>query len=94
LGGSVACRRAAAAAPDGRSIVAVAATARGGTVSRIVPEVARVTALRTDIDVVVTEYGTAELRGIAEGERARRLIALAAPDHRPGLERAAKERGL
>jgi acyl-CoA hydrolase len=94
IGGSVDFLRAAAAAPDGRSIVAVAATARGGTVSRIVPEVARVTALRTDVDVVVTEYGTAELRGITEGERARRLIALAAPDHRPGLERAAKELGL
>jgi acyl-CoA hydrolase len=63
-------------------------------VSRIVPEVARVTALRTDVDVVVTEYGTAELRGITEGERARRLIAVAAPDHRPGLERSAKELGL
>jgi acyl-CoA hydrolase len=94
IGGSVDFLRAAAAAPDGRSIVALHATARGGTVSRVVPEVARVTALRTDVDVIVTEYGTAELAGISECERARRLIALAAPDHRPALERAAKELGL
>ena len=94
IGGSVDFLRAAAAAPDGRSIVALHATAKGGTVSRIVPEVARVTALRTDVDVVATEYGTAELRGFSDGERARRLIVVAAPEHRPALERAAKELGL
>jgi acetyl-CoA hydrolase len=94
IGGSVDFLRAAAASADGRSIVAVESTAKKGTVSRIVPEVARVTALRTDVDVVITEHGTAELRGIPEGERSRRLIAVAAPDHRPGLERAAKELGL
>lgn len=94
IGGSVDFLRAAANSPTGRSIVALQATAKRGSVSRIVPEVARVTALRTDVHVVATEYGTAELRGISEGERARRLISLAAPDHRPALERAAKERGL
>jgi acyl-CoA hydrolase len=94
IGGSVDFLRAAAAAPEGRAIVALHATAKGGTVSRVVPEVARVTALRTDVDVIVTEYGTAELAGVSEGERARRLIDLAAPDHRPALERAAKELGL
>ena len=94
IGGSVDFLRAAALAEDGRSIVALESTARRGTVSRIVPQVARVTALRTDVDVVVTEHGSAELRGISEGERARRLIALAAPDHRPPLERALKEMGL
>ena len=94
IGGSVDFLRAAAAAPDGRSIVALHATAKAGRVSRIVPEVARVTALRTDVDVVATEYGTASLQGSSEGERARRLIALAAPEHRPALELAAKELGL
>jgi acyl-CoA hydrolase len=94
IGGSVDFLRAAAAAPAGRSIVALHATAKGGSVSRIVPEVARVTALRTDVDVVATEYGVAELHGVSEGERARRLIALASPDHRPQLELAAKELGL
>jgi acyl-CoA hydrolase len=94
IGGSVDFLRAAASSPTGRSIVAVNATAKGGTVSRIVPSVERVTALRTDVDVVVTEHGTAELRGCTDTERARRLIAIAAPDHRPTLELAAKELGL
>jgi acetyl-CoA hydrolase len=94
IGGSVDFLRAAAASPTGRSIVALHATAKRGSVSRIVPEVTRVTALRTDVDVVVTEHGTAEVLGISEGERARRLIDIAAPDHRPTLERAAKELGL
>ena len=49
--------RAATAAGEGRSIVALDATAKGGTVSRIVPEAARVTALRTDVDVVVVREG-------------------------------------
>ena len=43
-------------ARGGRSIVAMNATARGGSVSRIVPKVEMVTALRTDVDLVVTEF--------------------------------------
>lgn len=94
IGGSVDFMRAAAHSPDGRSIVTVNATARGGQVSRIVPQVQRVTALRSDVDMVVTEHGIAELRGVSEGERARRLIAVAAPEHRQRLLLAAKELGL
>jgi acyl-CoA hydrolase len=37
----------------------------------------------------VTEYGVAELDGCALAERARRLIAIAAPQFREALERAA-----
>ncbi|MEC7612713.1 MAG: acetyl-CoA hydrolase/transferase C-terminal domain-containing protein, partial [Pseudomonadota bacterium] len=58
-GGSVDFMRAAKASKGGRSIVAMNATARGGTVSRIVPQVDMVTALRTDVDIVVTEFGVA-----------------------------------
>jgi acyl-CoA hydrolase len=39
---------------------------------------------------VVTEYGTARLRGAPLAERADRLIAIAAPEHRDDLERAAR----
>ena len=38
--------------------------ARGGTVSRIVPKVEMVTALRTDVDTVVTEYGVAQVKDL------------------------------
>jgi acetyl-CoA hydrolase len=78
----------------GRSIVAFPATAKGGTVSKIVPTVQRVTALRADVDVVVTEHGQAELRGVTEGERVARLIGIAAPEHREQLRDSARQMGL
>lgn len=84
-GGSVDFMRSARASRGGRSIVAMNATARGGTVSRIVPKVELVTALRTDVDLVVTEFGVAKLDGIAADERARRLIDIAAPEFRDRL---------
>jgi len=61
-GGSVDFMRAAKASKGGRSIVALASTARRGTVSRLVRQVEMVTALRTDVDIVVTEFGVAELK--------------------------------
>lgn len=94
VGGAVDFLRAAAASPEGRSVLALPATAKGGAVTRIVPRVERVTGLGTDVDAVVTEHGVAELQGCTEGERARRLIELAAPEHRDGLRAAAVELGL
>jgi 4-hydroxybutyrate CoA-transferase len=88
-GGSVDFMRAAKASPGGRSIVAMNATARGGKVSRIVPKVELVTALRTDVDIIVTEHGVAQLRALSAVERARALIEIAAPEFRDGLREAA-----
>lgn len=84
-GGSVDFMRAARSSPGGRSIVAMAATARGGTVSRIVTRVEMVTALRTDVDMVVTEFGTARVRDLPLRERAHALIDIAAPQFREAL---------
>lgn len=84
-GGSVDFMRAAKMSPAGRSIVAMGATARGGTVSRIVPKVDTVTALRTDVDIVVTEFGVAELKDESLQSRAERLIEIAHPDFRDEL---------
>lgn len=84
-GGSVDFMRGARASRGGRSIVALTATARGGSVSRIVPRVEMATALRTDVDIVVTEYGVAELRRLPAQARAEALIAIAAPDFRDEL---------
>ncbi len=89
-GGSVDFMRAAAASPGGRSIVAMSATARSGSVSRIVPQVEMVTALRTDVDMVVTEYGCARLKGASLAERQQALIAIAAPQFRDELNHAVK----
>jgi acyl-CoA hydrolase len=52
-----------------------------------------VTTPRADVDVVVTEHGAADLRGCGLAERRRRLIAIAAPEAREVLERAAREEG-
>jgi 4-hydroxybutyrate CoA-transferase len=84
-GGSVDFMRSARASRGGRSIVAMNATARGGAVSRIVPKVEMVTALRTDVDLIVTEHGVAKLDGVPVAERARRLVEVAAPEFRDEL---------
>lgn len=89
-GGSVDFMRAAAASRGGRSIIAMNATARGGSVSRIVPRVEMVTALRTDVDMVVTEYGCARLRGVSLDQRRQALIAIAAPQFRDQLRDAVR----
>jgi 4-hydroxybutyrate CoA-transferase len=89
-GGSVDFMRAAKASRGGRSIVALNATARGGAVSRIVPQVGLVTALRTDVDTVVTEFGVAELKHASAAARADALIAIAAPQFRDALHAAGR----
>ena len=43
----------------------------------------------TIVDAVVTEFGVAWLRGQTLAERARRMAAIAAPEHREALERTA-----
>lgn len=84
-GGSVDFMRAAKASKGGRSIVAMTATARGGSVSRIVSKVEMVTALRTDVDIVVTEFGVAHMKALNHRDRVEAMIALAAPDFRAAL---------
>lgn len=76
----------------GRGIIALESTARGGKMSRIVPALSSgvVTTSRSDADVVVTEYGIAELRGRTLPERAKALVAIAHPDFRAALEAAAE----
>src|SRR3546814_2531885 len=67
----------------GLRIVALAATAARGTLSRIVlPGVAKgpVSLGRMDIDIVATEHGAADVRGLSPDARAEALVAIAAPD--------------
>ena len=89
-GGQVDFVRAGSRSPGGHSIIALPATAKGGTLSRITANLSGpVTTARSDVDVIVTEFGAAELRGQTLAERTRRLIAIAHPDFREELERAA-----
>jgi acetyl-CoA hydrolase len=95
VGGQVDFVRGANGSPGGRSIMLLPATARNGAVSRIVPCLpgSVVTTPRSDVDIVVTEWGIAELRGKSLSERALALAAIAHPDFREPLERLACETG-
>jgi acyl-CoA hydrolase len=84
IGGQLDFVRGANASPDGRAIIALPATAPDGS-SRIVAHVETVTTPRADVDAIVTEWGCAELRGLSLSERNRRMIAIAAPQHRHAL---------
>ncbi|MEG0224670.1 MAG: acetyl-CoA hydrolase/transferase C-terminal domain-containing protein [Comamonas sp.] len=92
VGGQVDFVRAGVASRGGRSIIAVPSATPDGKHSRIVASLAGrpVTTARSDVDVIVTEFGAAHLRGCGLHERARRLIAIAHPDHRDALQAALK----
>jgi acyl-CoA hydrolase len=84
----------ALASPGGRLLICLGATAKKGSVSRIVPALdaqALCTLPRYLADAVVTEHGVAELRSLSLDARARALIAIAAPEHRNSLEQAWSE---
>jgi len=77
----------------GRSVHMLPSVTSDGR-SRIVPQLLPgtvVTVPRTFADIVVTEYGTAYLRGTTQRQRAERLIAIAHPDHRAELRKEAQK---
>lgn len=89
VGGQVNFHRAGFESPEGRAIITLGATAGKAKRPRIVPKLSGpVTTLRADADVVITEFGMAELRGKGLMERAEAMIAIAHPDHRADLRKA------
>lgn len=56
------------------AIFVTKSTAKGGNISSVVPFVAHVDHTEHDVDVVVTEQGYADLRGLAPRERAELII--------------------
>lgn len=91
VGGQVDFVRAACRSNGGRSIIALPSTARNNTVNRIMVQLSGgiTTTPRSDADIIVTEWGAAELRGQTVSERVRRMIEIAHPDFRESLEREA-----
>jgi acyl-CoA hydrolase len=59
----------------GLSVIAVRSTAADGTPT-IVEHLDVVSTPRSDVDIVVTEHGIADLRGLTDNQRAERLIAI------------------
>jgi acyl-CoA hydrolase len=85
-------------AAGGRSLVCLPSTTRlgGSVVSRLharLDDGMLVTTPRHQLDVVVTEFGAADLLGLTVEERARALIGVAHPDFRDGLREAWERRG-
>jgi succinyl-CoA:acetate CoA-transferase len=68
------------------SIFMTPSTAKGGKVSCIVPQASHVDHITQDVQVIVTEQGLADLRGLSPKQRAEVIIANCAhPDYRPHL---------
>ena len=61
-------------------------TAKGGTISCLVPMVSHTDHTEHDVEIIVTEQGLADLRGLSPTQRARQVIEKCAhPDFRPAL---------
>jgi acyl-CoA hydrolase len=96
-GGQVDFVRAANRSRDGKAFIVLPSTAKGDTISRIVPTLSpgtHVTTSKNDINYVVTEFGVAELRGKTAKQRATALIGIAHPDFRSELREAARKMNL
>jgi acyl-CoA hydrolase len=97
VGGQVDFVRGAARSKGGLPIIALLATAKDGTVSRITPALkagAGVVTSRADVHYVVTEFGVAYLHGRNLRQRAEALIQIAHPQFREELEAEAVRLGL
>lgn len=72
-------------------------TAKNGNISSIVPFCSHIDHTEHDVDIVVTEYGLADLRDKSPRERAQEMIRISHPDYRHMLkdyyDRALKECG-
>ena len=86
IGGQPDLVRAAHRSDGGHAIIALPSSAKHGKFSRIVSKLSGpVTTARSDVDVVVTENGAADLRGKDLGQRRQALISIAAPNFQEDL---------
>ena len=98
-GGQLQFIRGAYASNGGKSFLCMSSTyeRNGDRRSRVVLNLTPgnvVTAPRSDMMYVVTEYGLVNLKGKSVPERAKAMISLAHPDFRDDLEREARANGL
>lgn len=98
-GGQVDFVRGARLSKGGLSIIALASTYKGpngieSTIRASLPEGTPVTTLRNDVQLIATEYGIADLRGLTTVQRAEALVAIAHPDFRDALCEQAQACGL
>ncbi len=94
IGGQMDFMRGAALSRGGKAIIALPSTAKGGAVSRIVPELAPgagVVTTRGHVHWVVTEYGAVNLHGQTLRERGQLLVSVAHPDFRAELRQRLRD---
>jgi acetyl-CoA hydrolase len=92
VGGAMDFLRGAARSRGGLPIVALPSTVGQGSGSRIVAALSGpVSTPRADAGLIITEHGVADLRGQPLAARVRRMLAIAAPEHREALERHAHQ---
>ncbi|MGH1361233.1 MAG: acetyl-CoA hydrolase/transferase family protein [Burkholderiaceae bacterium] len=93
IGGLVDFANGGLASPEGHSVIALTSRTRNDAsgLSRIVPKLDHeVTLSEAQADVVVTEHGLANLRGLSRAERIRQMIRIAHPDHRDWLSQQSR----
>ena len=95
-GGQVEFMSGAARSNGGKSIIAIRSTAKNGELSSIVLDLynGHVTTPAESVHYVVTEYGTAVLKGRTTGDRAVALINVAHPKFREALRDEALEKNI
>ncbi|WP_194841244.1 acetyl-CoA hydrolase/transferase family protein [Salinibacillus xinjiangensis] len=87
VGGQLDFTRMARLSKEGKAILALPSTSKGK--SNIVPQLSAsvpISIPRSEVDIVVTEYGSVQLRHESILERAKKLISIAHPDYRTQLE--------
>ncbi|MFC2034805.1 acetyl-CoA hydrolase/transferase family protein [Chloroflexota bacterium] len=88
-GGQLAFTIGANLSKGGRNITVLTSTTQRDTISRIVPSLESgtiVTVPRTLADIIVTEYGIAQLKGKTQRQRAQELVAITHPSFRDELK--------
>lgn len=94
VGGQLDFVRGAARSEGGMTFIALPSTARGGQMSRIVPQLkpgAGVVTTRNDVHFIATEFGVVDLWGRSIAERVYAITSIAHPDFREDLLRYAHE---
>ena len=88
VGGQVDFMHAASTHVRGLSIIALPSVTHNGKHSRIVQELNSplLTTCKSDVDIIVTEQGVADLRGKTFSQRAQAIAQIAAPQFRDALE--------
>ena len=61
-------------------------TAKNGDISSIVPMCSHIDHTEHDVDIIITEYGLADLRNKSPRQRASEMIRISHPDYRPLLQ--------